>query len=131
MEYRSADGQNLVSALKELFADLSDLFRKEIRLAKAEVKQSVSNGLQAGIWMAAAGLLGLIALLVLIQAIVFGLASLGLGVGWASLIVAVVLAAAAAGLFFYGLSLARSAASPKRTLRQVNQDIAAAREQLT
>ena len=120
----------LVSALKDLFADLRDLIQKEVRLAKAEMGEAVAGGLKAGIWMAGAGLLALIAGLLLIQAIVVGLASLGLGIGWASLIVAVVLGAAAAGAFFYGRSLAGSL-TPKRTMRQVNQDVAAVREQLT
>jgi VIT1/CCC1 family predicted Fe2+/Mn2+ transporter len=121
----------LVSALKELFSDLSDLVKKELRLARAEMTESVKAGLQAGIWMAAAGVLGLIAALLVIQAIVFGLASLGLGVGWASLIVAVVLGIAAAAAFFYGRSLARDSLRADRTVRQINRDITAVREQLT
>jgi len=121
----------LLKGLKDLFADLADLVKKEVRLARAEVTAAISSAVQAGIWMAAAGLLGLIAALLLIQAIVFGIASLGVGVGWASLIVAVVLAALAAGAFFYGRSLAKGSVAPKRTLRQVNQDIGAVREQLT
>ena len=131
MARESLDDLTIVSALKDLFADLSDLVKKEVRLARAEVSETISNGLQAGIWMAAAGLLGLIALLVLIEAIIFGLASLGLGPAWASLIVALALAAAAAGAFFYGRSLMRAAAKPKRFVQQMNQDIAAVREQLT
>jgi hypothetical protein len=121
----------LVSALKEVLSDFSDLLKKELRLARAEVTESVKTGLQAGIWMAAAGLLGLVAVLLLLQAIVFGLASLGLGVGWASLIVAVVLVVAAAAAFFYGRSLARDSMRAERTIRQVNRDITAVREQLT
>ena len=121
----------LLKALKDLFADVSDLLQKEIRLARAEVTAAISGKVQAGIWMAAAGLLGFIALLLLIQAIVFGIASLGLGVHWASLIVAVVLAAAAAGAFFYGRSLAQEPLAPNRTIRQIHEDIGAVREQLT
>ena len=120
----------LVATLKQLFADLSDLFTKEIRLARAEVTQTITDGLQAGIWMGVAGFLGVIALLLIIEAIVFALASLGMGPAWASLIVAAVLAAAAAGAFFYGRSLVKSA-KPERIVRQVNRDVAAVREQLT
>lgn len=121
----------LVSVLKDLFADFSDLVKKEVRLARAEMTESVKSGLQAGIWMAVAGVLAFVATLVLIQAIVFGLAALGLGVGWAALIVAVALAAIAAGAFFYGRSLARVSLTPDRALRQINRDVAAVREQLT
>ena len=120
----------LVSALKEVFADLKDLLHKEFRLAKAEMRQAVADSVKAGVWMAVAGFLGVLALLLLIQAVVFGIASLGLGVGWASLIVAAVLALAAAGAFFYGRSLAGDL-TPNRTMQQINRDITAVREQLT
>ena len=130
MSYESHRDPSLVTTLKTVFADLKDLVQKEIRLAKAELGTMVADGLKAGIWMAAAGLLGFVAVLLLIQAAVFGLASLGLGPGWASLIVAVALLVAAAGAFFYGRSLAGSM-KPNRTTRQINQDITAVREQLT
>ena len=123
--------QALVSALKDIAADFSDLAKKEVRLAKAEIAKAASNGLQAGIWMAAAGIIGFVAALVLIQALVFGVASLGLGLGWASLLVGLALAAVAGGLFFYGRSLASRAGTPERTLNQVQRDIAAVREQFT
>jgi len=127
----ASDDLTLVSTLKHLFADLSDLIKKEVLLAKAEVTQMISSGLQAGIFMAAAGFLGFIALLLIIEALVFGLASLGMGPAWASLIVAAVIGLIAAGAFFYGRSLMKNAGKPKRTIKQVNQDIAAVREQLT
>ena len=131
MAYESGRDLTLVSALKEVFTDISDLLKKEVRLARAEMTEAVKSGLQAGIWMAAAGVLALIATLFLLQAIVFGLASLGLGVGWASLIVAAVLGAVAAVAFFYGRSLARGPMTPDRTMKQINKDITAVREQLT
>jgi len=121
----------LLKALKDLFADLADLLQKEVRLARAEVTAAVSGKVQAGVWMAAAGLLALIAALLVIQAIVFGLASLGLGLHWASLIMAIVLGAGAAGAFFYGRSLASGSLAPNRTIRQIKDDIGAVREQLT
>jgi hypothetical protein len=121
----------IASVLKDLFADLSDLVKKEVRLARAEMSEAVKSGLQAGVWMAAAGVLAFVTALLVIQAIVFGLASLGLGVGWASLIVAALLGAAAAGAFFYGRSLARGSLTPNRTMRQINRDITAVREQIT
>ena len=125
------DSLTLVNVLKDLFADFSDLVKKEIRLARAEMTEAVKGGLQAGLWMAAGGVLAIIAALVLLQAIIFGLASLGLGLGWAALIVAVVLGALAAGAFFYGRSLTRGSIKPDRALRQINRDVAAVREQLT
>jgi hypothetical protein len=125
------DSLTLVNVLKDLFADLSDLVKKEVRLARAEMTEAVKGGLQAGLWMGVGGVLAFIAALVLLQAIIFGLASLGLGLGWAALIVAVALGALAAIAFFYGRSLARGSLKPDRALRQINRDVAAVREQLT
>ena len=125
------DSLTLVNVLKDLFADLSDLVKKEVRLARAEMTEAVKGGLQAGLWMGVGGVLAFIAALVLLQAIIFGLASLGLGLGWAALIVAVALGALAAITFFYGRSLARGSLKPDRALRQINRDVAAVREQLT
>jgi len=131
MAHEALQDSPLIRTLKDLFADLSDLVRKEVRLARAEVAEAVAGGVHAGIWMAAGGLLALITVLLVVQAIVFGIASLGIGLHWASLIVAAVLAAAAAAAFFYGRSLAKGSLTPRRTLRQINDDIGAVREQLT
>ena len=125
------DSLTLVNVLKDLFADLSDLVKKEVRLARAEMTEAVKGGLQAGLWMGVGGVLAFIAALVLLQAIIFGLASLGLGLGWAALSVAVALGALAAIAFFYGRSLAHGSLKPDRALRQINRDMAAVREQLT
>jgi hypothetical protein len=120
----------VVQATRDLLTDVSDLFRKELRLAQAEVRQAAAKGAQAGAWMAVAGIVALIVVLLLVQAAIFALASLGLALHWASLIVAAVLAAVAAAAFFYGRSLARDGLVPKRTVHQINRDIATVREQL-
>jgi uncharacterized membrane protein YqjE len=125
-----ASPERPIGALENLFGDLSDLVRKEIRLARAELADKAAHAIQSGLWMAAAGFLALIALWLLIHAIVFGIASLGVALHWAYLIVAVLFAAAAAGAFFYGRSMASEPFRPARTLRQVNEDIRAVREQL-
>jgi len=125
--YSAADDRG---PLRALLADLADLFEKEFRLAKAEFSRAAKSGVEAGIWMGAAGLLGFVAGLLLIESIVFGLASLGLGIGWACLIMALVLGGAAAGAFFYARALV-GAASFKSTFRQFNQNVAAVREHLT
>jgi len=121
----------LFSAVRDLLADVADLFKKELRLARAEVAESLSGFVQAGIWMAVAGLLGFIALLLVIEGIVFGLSSLGIALHWSCLIVAAVLAALAAGAFFYGRSLVSGSVVPARTMSQVKQDISTAQEQLS
>jgi hypothetical protein len=120
----------VVQATRDLLTDVSDLFRKELRLAQAEMRQAAVKAAQAGAWMAVAGIAALIVVLLLVQAAIFAIASLGLALHWATLIVAAILAAVAAAAFFYGRSLARDGLAPKRTVNQINRDIATVREQL-
>jgi ABC-type multidrug transport system permease subunit len=131
MAYETLKDSPFVDMVSSLFRDLSDLFRKEIRLARAELTEKLMSRLQGVIWMAVAGVLGFVAFLLLLGAIVFGIASLGVPLHWSFLIVAVVVGAGAAGAFFYGRSAARESLMPEKTLRQVNEDVSAVREQMT
>jgi hypothetical protein len=131
MVHDSLRDSGLVRAVTDLLADLSDLVQKEIRLARAEVSEKISAKLQGGGWMAGAGILALIALLLLIEAAVFAIASFGLALYWACLLVAAIIAAAAAALFYHGRSLAEQKLLPTRSVRQLKQDIEIAKEQLT
>jgi hypothetical protein len=131
MAYEALRKSALAQTLTEVVSDLSDLLQKEVRLARAEIRDSVANGIQASVWMIVAGVLGLIAALLVVQGIVFGIASFGIALHWSCLIVAAALAAVGAGAFVYGRSIAQSKLTPSRSLRQVNEDIRATREQLT
>jgi Putative Actinobacterial Holin-X, holin superfamily III len=131
MAYEQLKSSTLTRSLSDVISDLSDLFQKEMRLARAEMSAKISTKLQAGIWMGAAGLLGLIALLVLIEALVFGIASFGIALHWSCLIVAAVLGAGAAAAFFRGRANAQEELTPSRTINQVKQDIAVTKEKLT
>jgi uncharacterized membrane protein YgcG len=121
----------LVQALTDLFADLADLLRKELQLAKTEIIEKIASRLRATVWMVVAGALGMVAVLLLIEAAVFAIASFGIALHWSCLIVAAVLAAAAAVAFFQGRSAAQDELLPTRTARQISQDIRTAKEQLT
>jgi uncharacterized membrane protein YgcG len=121
----------LVQALTDLFADLADLLRKELQLAKTEATEKIVSRLRASVWMVVAGALGLVAVLLLVEAAVFAIASFGIALHWSCLIVAAVLAAAAAAAFFQGRSAAQDELLPTRTARQISQDITTAKEQLT
>jgi hypothetical protein len=121
----------LTRALTDLLTDLADLVRKEMQLAKVEVTEKITSGLRAGVWMVAAGVLGLIAALLMVQAAVFAIASFGLALHWSCLLVAAVLAAGAAAAFYHARSVAEENFIPTRTARQITQDIKTAKEQLT
>jgi Putative Actinobacterial Holin-X, holin superfamily III len=121
----------LVQALTALFADLAELLRKELQLAKTEITEKIVARLRASVWMAVAGALGLAAALLLVEAAVFAIASFGIALHWSCLIVAGILAVAAAAAFFQGRSAAQDELLPTRTARQISQDIRTAKEQLT
>lgn len=121
----------LAQAFTDLLADLGDLLQKEMQLAKAEVTEKITSRLKASIWMVGAGLLALIAGLLVVEAAVFAIASFGLALHWACLVVAGVLAAGALAAFYYGRSVADDDLLPKRSARQISQDIRTAKEQLT
>ena len=131
MAYERLRNSGLTQALSDLFGDLGDLVQKEIQLAKAEITDKITSRLRASVWMVSAGLLGLIAALLVVEAAVFALASLGLELHWACLLVAAVLAAAGAAAFYHGRSVAETELLPTRSVRQITQDIKTAKEQLT
>ena len=131
MTYERLRASALPQALSEVVVDLADLFQKELRLARAEVSAKFAAKLHASIWMSGAGLLGCVALLVFVQAIIFLIASYGIALHWASLIVAGVLAASAALFFFRGRADARETMVPTRAVHQIKKDISTAKEQLT
>jgi protein-S-isoprenylcysteine O-methyltransferase Ste14 len=121
----------LSRALADLFTDLSDFLRKEVQLARAEMTHNISVRLYAGVWMAAAAVLGLIAGLLLIEAIVFALASTGLALHWSCLVMAAVLAVLAVGFFYYGrASMGSQDVTPTRSVRQFSEALHTAKEQL-
>jgi hypothetical protein len=66
-----------------------------------------------------------------VQAVVFGITSYGIALHWSCLIVAGVLAAIAVLSFLKGRSDAKEELAPTRTINQVKQDIATAKEQLS
>jgi hypothetical protein len=121
----------LFRAASETVADLADLLQKEVRLARAEMTDKLSTKLQAGIWMMAAGLLGFLALLILLEAVIFGLIALGFTPFWSALAVAIVIACLAAAAYYKGRRDAGKGLAPTRTIRQVKEDIRSTKEQLT
>jgi uncharacterized membrane protein YqjE len=117
--------------LSEFLGDLTDLIQKEIRLVQAEVSEKIGARLQALIWMAAAGVIALVAALFFLAGIVFALIVWGLSPYLSCFAVAAGLAILAVILFFHGQTLLAEGLLPSRTARQLNQDIKTVKEQLT
>jgi membrane protein implicated in regulation of membrane protease activity len=117
--------------VSDVVSDVADLLQKEIRLARAEISSRLSLKVRGGIWMVVAGLLGLVVFLLLVEAAVFGIAAAGIAMHWSALIVAAVLAVLAAVAYAMGRRAVVEELAPKRTIQQVKQDIAVAKERLT
>lgn len=113
--------RSTANLLSELVDDALTLVRAEGQLARAEIKESVDRGQQSLGMFAAGAVCLLAALIVLLDALIIGLANLGIPVGWSALIVGVVVAAI--GLWL--LSQARAEGErmfPDRTFRHIKED---------
>jgi|RhiMetdeSRZDD1v2_1073273.scaffolds.fasta_scaffold643341_3 hypothetical protein len=127
---RVKDGA-LPRAVSDVVSDLADLFQKEMRLARAELSEKIANKLHAGVWMSAAGLLGIVSGLLALQAAVFAIASYGFPMHWSCLIVAGVVAAIALMAYIKGRSDAQEELAPNRAINQMKRDISTVKEQLS
>jgi hypothetical protein len=131
MAFEQLKNSALPRALSDVVGDLADLFEKEMRLSRAEISSKLSMTIRAGAWMSIAAALGVIALLLLIEAAVFAIAAYGIPLHWSCIIMAAVLGLVAAAFYAKGRADAEEDLMPTRTIHQVKQDIATAKEQLT
>lgn len=135
------DPRSVPQLLSDLARELTTLFRKEGQLIRAELSEK-SSQLAVGVGEAAAGAICLlVALNVLAAALVVAIARIGadagdpaiqdsgIGMGWASLIVGILLAAIGAFLVKRGTSN-MSNLTPERTVNQVSQDATLVKEQV-
>ncbi|AZY95606.1 hypothetical protein TW83_14340 [Paracoccus sp. S4493] len=107
----------------------SDLVRKEVTLAKAELRQNLSRaGTGLGMIVAAA-VLGIVTLNVLTVALVAALAETDLGPIWSAVVVGVVLAILAYVLLRKGMAdLKPENLMPTRAVENVQRDASAVKE---
>lgn len=138
---QTPDPRSVPQLLSDLARELTTLFRKEGQLIRAELSEKVTQ-LQVGAGSAAAGaIILLVALNVLAGALVVAIARIGaepadpaiqqsgIGLGWASLIVGVLLAIIGAVLLRKGASN-MSNLTPERSVNQVTQDATMVKEQV-
>jgi len=120
-----------VTLLTDLVGQVTELFRKEIELLRAEISEKKNQTTAALGFILIGAVFGLTALNVLAGALVRAIERAGLDAGWAALIVGGV-------LLLVGLVLARkgvgdlkaSELAPKRTARAVSRDAAMAKEKM-
>jgi hypothetical protein len=102
--------------------DLSQLFRQEVDLAKAELKQEAAKAGKAAGLLGGAGFAGYLAVVLLSFAAVFGLANV-MDAGWAALIIAVVWGIIGAVLYFNGRTKLKTVdPTPRRTVDTLKED---------
>lgn len=113
-------------SLGDLFGDMtrdfSTLIRKEVELAKTEIKEDATEAGKAGAMLGAAGVVGLVAFIILSMAIAFILDTF-MPTWLAFLIVALLLAGAAAVLASIGKKkLSAIDPTPKETVQTLKED---------
>lgn len=98
---QKAASTSLGDLLSEVSRDISTLFRQEVELAKAEVKQSATRAGKGAGLMGGAGYAALMAVFFLSVALWWGLGHL-IDNGWSAVVVAIIWAVIAAILFANG-----------------------------
>jgi len=106
---------SLGDLLSGVTGDISTLFRQEVELAKAELTESAKKAGKGAGMFGGAGLTGLFALLFVSLAAMWGLGVL-IGLGWSSLIIAVVYAIVALVLFLRGRKELKSIKGAPKTV---------------
>ena len=102
--------------------DLSQLFRQEVGLAKAEIKQEAAKAGKAGGMLGGAAFAGYLAVVLLSFALVYALSNV-MDAGWAALIVAVLWGIIGAVLFVNGRKkLKQVDPVPHRTVDTLKED---------
>jgi hypothetical protein len=120
----------LPRALSDVVVDVADLVQKEMRLARAEIGQKLSNKLRAGTWMLIAAAVALIAFLMLIEGLALWIATFGISLYASHWIIGAALALISVLAYFAGRADARESLAPERTIHQVNRDMIETKERL-
>lgn len=123
--------RSAASLLGDLVGQVTELFRREIQLLRAEINEKKNQVAAAIGAIIVAAVIGITALNVLAGAVVAAIANTGIDAGWAALIVGGVLAVVAVILGRKGMSdLKANELAPHRTVRAVSNDAAMAKEKM-
>lgn len=112
----SAEEPTIGKLVVDATNDISTLVQHEIQLAKAELKVSVRAGGISIALFAAAGFLGLLAIIMLSIAIAYLIHLTGLNLAWCYLIVVALYVLVAAILALVGVKLIKKVSPPKRAI---------------
>jgi hypothetical protein len=115
--------QSVGDLLSEVAGDVTRLFRQELALAKAELKEEAGKAGKAAGMLSAAGVAGHLVAVLVSFALVFALGAV-IPLGWAALIVAVLWAVIGAVLYSSGRSRLRTVSPvPRQTVESIKEDM--------
>jgi xanthine/uracil permease len=124
----TTDTRSVLDVLRDLTTNLQDLVRRELALARSEAEDKVGQAGNAVMTMIAGGLLGFAALIVLLDALVYGLAN-HMPAWLAAVIVGVVVAIIGFALLRKGQSdLKTQRLAPQKTMDSVRRDATLVKE---
>jgi len=116
------DERSVSEVLQDIFGNVQDIVRSEVRLAQAEIKTEAGKTAKAAKSLIIGGVLGFYAGGLLFLAAVYGL-SLVVAPWLAALIVGVVVAIVSTGLIMAGQKRLRLVKKPEKTIRTVKEDV--------
>lgn len=126
------ESRSIGELLRDLAGDSANLIRQELRLARTETEDKFHQSMSAFVAVIAGALLAFAALIVLLDALVFGLVEAGLERWLAALIVAGVVAAIGYLLVRKGQNdLSATRLAPERTVANVRKDLDLVKEQVS
>jgi hypothetical protein len=117
----SPDDPTLGKLVADATRDISSLIHNEIALAKSELKVSVKNGGTGAGLFAAAGFLGVLAIIMISVAFAYFLSMTGLHLAWCFLIVFGAYLLLAGLLAFVGVRKVKKVRAPERAIRQAKE----------
>ena len=128
-EPRPGDARSTTGLFTEALSHVSNLVRKEVDLARAEISENAKKAAVAVGLLVGAVVVALVALNVLAAALVAAITELGVDAGWSALIVGGVLGIVAFAMVAKGTNdLKASSLAPTRTVENVKRDAHAVRE---
>jgi Putative Actinobacterial Holin-X, holin superfamily III len=130
---RADYGRSIPGILSTLIGQFTTLLRQESELARTEMSEKISSAVMGVVMAIGAVVLLLPALVILLMAGVYGLAE---GAGWSMWLSALVVGAAAfiIGLIVVAIGASRlkpSALKPEKTIKQLQEDAAMAKRQMS
>jgi len=118
-----AEDRSVSNVLQDILRNLQDMVRFEIRLAKTEVREEVREAVTSSIWIAAGTVGAVSAWIFLLWTLAYALAT-RMPMWAATLVIAVVMTAAATMLIIGGVQRARRIQPiPERTVESVKENL--------